>query len=344
MDETIPSHNSIAKLENATRALEEVKELSDILGIKDIAQAAVEYARAAKLGLEAQNRAAEVKLRAERKAGSLLAELQRGTAGRKSKDENISVRGDIFSPYGQAIDSARVTYQTAGRYQQVASIPEDDFENFIQDTKDAGEELTTNRALRLEKELQRNVVKEERKNNATLPNGKYRVVYADPPWKYSNAGVIGSDNYGRVARHYPSMSLEELCEFGQQIKPILENDAVLFLWVTSPILAECWSVIEAWGFTYKSSFVWDKVKHNFGHYNSMRHEFLLVCTKGSCTPDTKELHDSVISIEKSDKHSEKPEYFRQLIDGLYTYGRRIELFSRTTAEGWDTWGNEPETY
>ena len=36
----------------------------------DIAEAARTYARAAKLGLEAANHAAEVKLRAERKAGS----------------------------------------------------------------------------------------------------------------------------------------------------------------------------------------------------------------------------------------------------------------------------------
>ena len=176
-----------------------------------------------------------------------------------------------------------------------------------------------------------------------LPTNKYRVIYADPPWKYSNAGIIGdTDNYGHVERHYPTMSIAELCAMGTQIQEMTEDNAVLFLWVTSPLLAECFPVIKAWGFKYKTSFVWDKVKHNFGHYNSVRHELLLVCTRGSCTPDARKLFDSVQVIERTDRHSEKPEQFREIIDTLYTHGRRIELFARTsTIEGWEAWGNEP---
>lgn len=175
-----------------------------------------------------------------------------------------------------------------------------------------------------------------------LPSEKYRVIYADPPWHYGNSGVITeSDNYGRAARHYPSMTIPELCTLGSQVREMTEENAVLFMWVTSPLLEESFEVINAWGFKYKTSFVWDKIKHNFGHYNSVRHELLLVCTKGSCTPDVKTLHDSVVSLERSDKHSEKPEQFRQMIDGLYTWGKRIELFSRNSADGWETWGNEP---
>jgi N6-adenosine-specific RNA methylase IME4 len=91
------------------------------------------------------------------------------------------------------------------------------------------------------------------------------------------------------------------------------------------MLEEAFKVIHAWKFTYKGSFVWDKEKHNYGHYNSVRHEFLLVCTRGSCIPDTHRLFDSVQSIERSDKHSEKPAFFRKMIDELYPYGNRIEL-------------------
>jgi len=175
---------------------------------------------------------------------------------------------------------------------------------------------------------------------AALPGDKFRVIYADPPWSYGNSGVISdADAYSTTGRHYPSMSIAELC--AMDIKSIIEDNAVLFLWVTSPLLAECWPVIKAWGFAYKTSFVWDKVKHNFGHYNSVRHELLLICTRGSCVPDTKELADSVQSIERSDKHSEKPEEFRKIIDRMYTYGKRIELFARKKLPaGWEAWGNE----
>lgn len=170
---------------------------------------------------------------------------------------------------------------------------------------------------------------------------KYRVVYADPPWQYNDSGIINdSDNYGRAERHYPTLSIETLCAMGDAIKEISAKDAVLFLWVTSPFLEDCFQVINAWGFKYKTSFVWDKIGHNFGHYNSVRHEFLLVCTRGNCTPDALKLFDSVQSIQKSKKHSEKPEEFREIIETLYTHGKRVELFARKETEGWDVWGNE----
>jgi len=134
------------------------------------------------------------------------------------------------------------------------------------------------------------------------------------------------------------MSIEELCAL--PIAKLAQDDAVLFLWVTSPMLEDSFEVIKAWGFKYKTSFVWDKVKHNFGHYNSVRHEFLLVCTRGSCTPDTLKLYDSVQTIERSSEHSEKPEEFRSIIDTLYPDGERIELFARDEVDGWNSWGNE----
>lgn len=161
---------------------------------------------------------------------------------------------------------------------------------------------------------------------------KYRVVYADPPWSYNdkqNTSMLGG-----AEKHYPTMSIDELCK----IPVPADNNAVLFIWVTSPMLEDCFKVINAWGFKYKSSFVWDKISHNMGHYNSVRHEFLLICTKGSCTPDVQRLYDSVISVERSE-HSRKPEKFREIIDTIYPAGERLEMFARTETKGWDVWGN-----
>jgi len=166
------------------------------------------------------------------------------------------------------------------------------------------------------------------------PSGKYRVLYADPPWKYGD-GL--TEKYGPAKFHYPSMTITELCEL--PVKDIAEDNSVLFLWVTSPLLGECWPIIKAWGYKYKTSFVWDKIKHNMGHYNSVRHEFLLICTRGSCLPDIPELIDSVQSIERLE-HSQKPEEFRGIIDRLYPTGKRIELFAREEHEKWEAWGNE----
>lgn len=183
------------------------------------------------------------------------------------------------------------------------------------------------------------------KNSPALPTNTYRVLYVDPPWQYNDQLVEG---YGPAENHYPTMDLESLKSFfddrGRSVESVTADNSVLFLWATSPLLDDAFELIEAWGFTYKTSFVWDKVKHNYGHYNSVRHELLLIATRGSCVPDTKQLFDSVQVIERTDKHSEKPEEFRQIIDTLYPqrdYVDRIELFRRGDApEGWHVWGNE----
>lgn len=178
------------------------------------------------------------------------------------------------------------------------------------------------------------------------PDGVYRVIYADPPWEYDSSEL---EQYGTAKRHYPTMSTEKLCAlddderegFASRVRELAGDETVLFLWATSGTLPAAFEVIEAWGFVYKSSFVWDKVGHNYGHYNSVRHELLLVATKGSCMPDKDELYDSVVTVDKTSIHSQKPEVFREMIDDLYQWGPRIELFLRGEApEGWEGWGLE----
>ena len=169
----------------------------------------------------------------------------------------------------------------------------------------------------------------------------YRVLYADPPWKYSDELIEG---YGAAEHHYPTLSIQELAEYtfvdGGTVADRVADNAVLFLWVTSPMLEDCFKVVTAWGFKYKASFVWDKVKHNYGHYNSVRHELLLVCTRGSCTPDPKApLYDSVVEVGRTE-HSKKPNVFRNMIDTMYPEGRRLELFGRRETEGWEVHGLE----
>lgn len=171
-----------------------------------------------------------------------------------------------------------------------------------------------------------------------LPAGTYRVLYADPPWKYSDQLI---DGYGAAEHHYRTLTIEELCDL--PIAALARPNAVLFLWATSPILKDAFAVIEAWGFEYKTSFVWDKVKHNFGHYNSVRHELLLLATRGSCTPDSKTLHDSVVECARDAKHSRKPPMFYTIIEKMYERGPRIELFARHKREGWKQWGNQLQT-
>lgn len=327
------SDTALMKLDKATQMLAEVKTVDDAKKIVNLAEAARVYAREVELGLEAQNHAAEIKLRAQRRGGEILAKME------SQQGKRTSIQGVEKSKTKQ-YEEIGINTADASRWQQIAALPTQKFEAVIAETKSADKELTTASVLR-EVQAHKRETHHETLKQQELPDSKYRVFYADPPWQYNDSGVItDSDAYGKAERHYPTMSIDALCELGAIVKEMSDDDAVLFMWVTSPLLEDSFKVISAWGFEYKTSFVWDKIKHNFGHYNSVRHEFLLVCTRGSCTPDNLKLFDSVQSVERSEKHSEKPEEFRAIIDTLYTHGNKIELFARVEKDGWDCWGNE----
>lgn len=323
-------NTGLEKLSDAVRILAEVRTIPDAKHLVDMAEAARVYAKQADLGLDAQNHAAEIKIRAQRKAGELLAVMDKHPPGPKDRLQPATELPPKLEDLG-------IEKTQSHRWQQLAALPVEVFEQEIAETKADEKELTTGSMLRKAKEVERERNHEQR-GNVEPPDGKYRVIYADPPWSYGNSNL---QQYGHASFHYPSMTISELCEL--PIKDLAEDDAVLFLWVTSPLLAECFPVIRSWGFQYKTSFVWDKVKHNFGHYNSVRHELLLVCTRGSCTPDVNQLFDSVQTVERGE-HSEKPEVFRTIIDTLYVYGKKIELFARSgTNDQWERWGNEVRT-
>ena len=205
-------------------------------------------------------------------------------------------------------------------------------------TKNITLELTTAAMVRIARANEREILKENLMSHP-LPEDKYRVLYSDPPWEYTSGNQHSTEEQATViGTHYPSMTIPELCAL--DIESLAAEDAVLFLWVTSPLLEESFEVVKAWGFKYKTSMVWNKVKHNVGHYVSVRHELILICTRGSCKPDVPTLHNSVLTLERTE-HSRKPEKIREIIDEIYPAGKRIELFARgEVPRGWETWGNE----
>mgnify|MGYP000918384156 CR=1 FL=1 len=285
-----------------------------------------------------------------RRRNEILEELgQRAPAYRPEKGETVSplkTTEDIAREIGLGERSTQYRLQIANNI--VPEVVEQLFGN--EEVAESTTQLLT--VARMPKEMQikigekiasgeaKNVtdarakIQRESVKDITPPAGKYQVIYADPPWDYGQV----MDGYGPAQRHYNTMTYEDLISL--DIKELSTDNAALFLWVTSPKIEEGLALAKAWGFTYKAMFVWDKVKHNFGHYNSVRHELLLICTKGSFTPEVMTLHDSVQTIERTDEHSEKPEEFRRIIESLYPSASKIELFARTEVDGWTMWGDE----
>ncbi len=164
-----------------------------------------------------------------------------------------------------------------------------------------------------------------------FPSGVFSVVYADPPWQYSNSGFEQS-----AASHYPTMAIEDVCAL-----PVPERcnaETVLFLWATSPLLPEAFQVVKAWGFSYKANMIWDKGDApSIGWFVKTQHEHLLIATReANRHPSIRP--PSVLRVT-STRHSEKPKEIYGIIESMYP-GPYCELFARNTREGWTSWGNE----
>jgi N6-adenosine-specific RNA methylase IME4 len=174
--------------------------------------------------------------------------------------------------------------------------------------------------------------------------GKFRVIYADPPWTYDNNKPMPDGSQTPAESSYDGMTIEQLCEL--PVSEHAEKDAVLFCWTTNSHLLENpgpRDVLEAWGFKYKTNYAWDKVLGRPGHYSYVQHEILLVATRGRCTPDVDILqhdHASLQRFRRKGEHSQKPEEFRRLITNLYPRGPYLELFGRRPVEGWTVFGND----
>jgi hypothetical protein len=111
------------------------------------------------------------------------------------------------------------------------------------------------RAERLEK-----IETISRGNTPFLTPRKYPVIYADPPWRYENPPMGGTNR--SIENHYPTMTLEEICAL--PVADIAAEHSILYLWATAPKLIECMKVIEAWGFDYRTNMVCVKDKIGMG--------------------------------------------------------------------------------
>ena len=160
----------------------------------------------------------------------------------------------------------------------------------------------------------------------------FGVVYADPPWSYGN-----KHPQGRPDDHYVTMTLDDICALPV---PAADN-CVLYLWATAPLLVEALQVMSAWGFTYRTGMVWDKVHPGVGYWFRGQHEHLLVGIKGNVSPPDRKQRTPSIYVEKRGQHSVKPDAVADLIAGWFPDVPRLEMFGRKERPGWVVWGNNP---
>jgi len=185
-----------------------------------------------------------------------------------------------------------------------------------------------------------------------LPNRRYAIIYADPPWHYN--GKLQFDKSSMPAENvdyrrrifissacfkYPTLTLPELKNI--PVQQIAEDDCLLFMWTSSPHLAQAIELGAAWGFEYRTvAFVWDKMNHNPGKYTLSNCELCLVSKRGRIPqPRGARNIQQLVRVPRGE-HSEKPIEVAHAIEKMFPTQQRIELFARSKKKGWHVWGLE----
>lgn len=173
---------------------------------------------------------------------------------------------------------------------------------------------------------------------------RYRVILADPPWRFANWSAKGEAK--NPNQHYHCMSLADIKRL--PVSNLAAPDCALVMWATSPLLDEAIETLKVWGFTYKAAGGWGKRsktgrKWAFGPGYIQRStlEFWIIGTIGK----PKRVSASVRNFIEAPvrEHSRKPDQMHSDIEKLWD-GPYCELFSRQRRDGWDVWGNEVEKF
>jgi N6-adenosine-specific RNA methylase IME4 len=172
---------------------------------------------------------------------------------------------------------------------------------------------------------------------------KFGTILADPPWRFSNRTGKMAPEHRRLSR-YQTMSLTEIMEM--PVAQVADVPSHLYLWVPNALIAEGLEVMKRWGFTYKTNFVWYKVRKDggpdgrgVGFYFRNVTELVLFGVRGRMrTLKPGRTQVNILETRKR-RHSEKPEEFYDVIERC-SPGPYIELFARQYRRKWTQFGDE----
>jgi hypothetical protein len=270
--------NDLVLYERARNALAEAHRVDEVKDIRDKAAAMQAYAKQAK-DRDLIEHATEIRLRAERKAGELLKETEKakGARGTGSNQHRQVPSDDARAP---TLADLGISYDQSSRWQKLAGLDDGAFEQRVSAAKrQAVASIEQTAAERMAEKQERRDAREVElaARQAALPRKRYGVIYADPEWRFEPySRESGMDR--AADNHYPTSELEEIK--ARDVASIAADDCVLFLWATAPMLPQALAVMAAWGFAYKTHFVWAKDRIGTGYWNRNRHELLLVGTRG----------------------------------------------------------------
>lgn len=331
-------------LSQASVALEQARTVDEVKDLRDKAEAVKAYARKAKLGHSIVIEASTIKVSAERKLGELLRETE---LAKSSPGNQHTGKLDSPSDAPPTLEQLGISKSDSSRLQKIANLPSEVFQDYLAESVANQQEPTTAGLLRIAKlqDLPAHDQTEPPTATAratglgetvndlhTLINvgRRFSTIYADPPWPYSNQATRAA-----TSNHYPTMSIDAICD--EPISALVNEQAHLHLWTTNAFLLDAFDVLEAWGFEYKSCFIWVQPQMGIGNYWRVSHEFILLGIRGGLT-----FHDrgqrSWLESPRL-RHSQKPDAVREIIERV-SPPDYLELYGRRAVKGWTVYGNE----
>ncbi len=163
--------------------------------------------------------------------------------------------------------------------------------------------------------------------------GKFDVIMADPPWDI------------HMDLPYGTLSDDEMKNL-----PVknLQDDGVIFLWVTGRATELARECLELWGYERREELVWIKTNQlqrlirtgRTGHWLNHSKEHCLIGIKGN--PKIHKNVDCDVLVSEVRETSRKPDEIYELIERMKPGGRKLELFARAhnRRQGWISLGNQ----
>lgn len=356
------STSALPSVEKARGLLAHARSTHEVKKIRAVAQAVATLERGKEIAIDA----GEIVLLADVRIGELTKEMQKAApkAGPGRSNKTKSASPTAFSKTAQ-LAAEGISKQQAAECERIAELAATGgLDHYMKACRKAGQAPTASGAIALAKltppnrkealaKLKdvpdvRRAISEVRHaerveklaaisaGNAPIDTKqRYPIILADPPWRYEQA----STESRAIENHYPTMDLDAICAL--PVVDLATDDAVLFMWTTSPKLEESLRVVAAWGFTYRTCAIWDKEKIGMGYFFRQQHELLLVAVRGAPPhPAPSDRVSSVIRSKRSSKHSAKPAESYEIIEAMYPKLPKVELFCRAARDGWGAWGNQ----
>ena len=174
----------------------------------------------------------------------------------------------------------------------------------------------------------------------------YEIILADPPWPQKKGNVRKCRPKQTRALDYSTMPVSECFTIMDPFFKEAEERHNVFLWSIDKFLHESEDEMCKRGYKLHARFIWDK-QNGVAPAFTVRftHEYLLWFYKpGQILMPRQEARGKYTTVmrEASTYHSHKPQCVYEMLEDMFPYVQKIELFARNRRDGWKAWGNELE--